>query len=265
MPRNASVRFVQFAPAAFGVVQGLVEVGLQGVHLVVGKQADAVELCAQFVHLALFQLVLFVDPNRDARKNVGVGQFFEQVGLGVLVGFQERREIVLSQQHRPRKLLIFKPYQRFYLRLNLGFGALQRRPGVDAHGLHLGVHQLFGGALVGALHRPSGLVGLAVHGHKVDLRPAGAAPAPQYGARVVDVNHLVANHVFFGALGRCQARSLAVERQTHRVEQGALARTRGSRDGKEPGRRQRFLPEVDGMRAFERRKVAEADAEYFHG
>ena len=113
------------------------------------------------------------------------------------------------------------------------------------------------GTATTATHSPPRSPRLAIDAHECDFSESFSCSAAQQVPRIV---------LFFaiGQFGQSthliQSRSRVVQSQAQCIQQRALARARGSADGKQAGRSQRIACEVDRMSAGERRDIVESDA-----
>jgi len=212
------------------------------------QQLHALGLC-----LLLFQGLAGVagackDAFRDAAVDIGAGQFLEQLGTLIGRGLQKGGKAALGQQHGLGKARKVQP------------GDLGDAPGfvLDVGGEYAAVrHQC-------QLH-PGRLQGCVRLAARAALAPEGAV------GHTFDFElHLglalsgVARHDVVAAADAVKARRLVIERQADGIEQGGLARTRGSGDGKQAVVGKGGDGEVHLPLALERVQVLQAQFENSH-
>ena len=222
-----------------------------------GEQRNQFELPGEVVVTLLHLLVALVQELRYARIYLGSREFFEQVGLFLLGGFEEGGEVALGQQHRPCELVERQSQQLGDATQNLPFSALFFDTGGEIVKPHLRRLQRPLGTPPGPTHSPTGPIKIAVERLKIGLGiPLGCSP-PQQRAAVVLREGLVGDigqqHTVFPR--PVHAGCLVEKRETQGIEQRRLSGAGRSCYGKKAGRGKRFACKIDRKFTFERSEV----------
>ena len=244
--------------------------GCDLIFLIITQQVDVAQLLAQQVALVFLFLADLIDFLPHLCILFGSGHFLKQGRLGVVVALKELGKLALGQHNGAKELVHVQSRDSLDLIVNLFFLGINGVPRRAILGLERpdGVLQRAIGLVMGAVNVPGGDVERAIVVIKSEAHVGTRGSATQQLPHVVGVQAVlgrVADAIvgIFVALGRLEARCVAIQGQAHAVDNGRFASSSLAADEEQTLPSQGGGVKVDlGM--LDRRDIVDGEFLEFH-